>query len=198
MSSTPLLGEWLRWLWIAVYIVIVVVHLSHAIDTDCRQAWHSNHVVMAVGMGYMFLPARLKTVSDEVWQVVFIMVATIIFIWTVRSWATHGVIDLLWMISLFDVLAMIYMFVFPEIAIAPLTYVLVIYFIGEMVVWMGGVFDDNRHRGRPLPLAIHPRLYSRLVFHEPLVGGNSVREHITLSAMAAGMAYMFIVMQSGV
>lgn len=143
MNSTTLLNEWLQWLWIAVYAVIVVVHLSHAIDTDCRQAWHSNHVVMAVGMGYMFFPTRLKTVSDEVWQVVFITITAIILIWVLRLWFTYWVIDLLWMISLFDMLAMIYMFAFPEAAIASLTYVLVIYFIGEMVVWMGGVFDDN-------------------------------------------------------
>ncbi|ADJ17067.1 DUF5134 domain-containing protein [Halalkalicoccus jeotgali] len=197
MSNIGLLSEWLRWPWIVVYAVVTVVHLSHAIDTDCRQVWHSNHVVMAVGMGYMFLPTRLKAVSDEVWQITFIIIAATIVVWVLHLWATQRTIDFLWMISLFDVVAMIYMFAFPEAAIAPLTYLLVIYFILETIVWMGGVFDHTRQWGRLLPVLIHSRLYSRLIFHEPLVGSSSGRERMTLSAMAAGMAYMFIIMQSG-
>jgi hypothetical protein len=43
-----LLPEWLRWSWIAVYAVILIVHARYAVSMGGqRRAWHSGHTVMA-------------------------------------------------------------------------------------------------------------------------------------------------------
>jgi len=43
-----LLPEWLRWGWIAVYAVILIVHARYAVSMGGqRRAWHSGHTVMA-------------------------------------------------------------------------------------------------------------------------------------------------------
>jgi hypothetical protein len=198
-SMTPsLLPEWLRWLWVGVYAVIVVVHLSHAIEVEGRQrTWHFGHVVMAVGMVSMLLPSRLKIVSDVAWEILFAVVAAAILAWLLRAWINRRTVNFLWALSLLDMLAMVYMFAFPGAAIAPVTYVLVIYFVGVMVGWMKGMFDDDGGRDRLLPLVIGPRSCSVSTFAGPLPGASSVSERTTLSAMAAGMAYMFIAMQAG-
>lgn len=195
---SSLLSEGLRWPWVAVYAVIVVVHLSHAMSVEGRQrAWHSGHVMMAVGMAYMFLPPRLKMVSDVAWEAVFAVVAAAILAWLLRAWINCRAVNLLWVVSLLDMLAMVYMFAFPGAAIAPVTYVLVVYFAGVMVGWMNGTFDDDSGRDGLLPFVVGLRSCSASAFAEPLPGASSMSERTTLSAMGAGMAYMFIAMQAG-
>lgn len=196
--TVSLLPEWLRWSWVAMYAVVVVVHLSHSMNVEGRQRmWHSGHVAMSLGMAHMFLPQRLKLVSETTCGALFAVVVVTLAIWLLRSWTYRRAVNLLWMILLLDMLAMVYMFAFSRAAIAPVTTVLVAYFIGAMIGWMNGWFDDDGGRSGLLPLAIDPYPCSAPACVESLPGDSSVGGRVTLSAMAAGMAYMFVAMQTG-
>jgi hypothetical protein len=198
MNGPELLPEWLRWVWVAVYAVIVLVHLRHALsEGGQRRAWHSGHVVMSLGMAYMFLPMRLKVVPDVAWGTVFAVFTVIILAWILRAWTDERAVNLLWTISLVHMLAMVYMFALPEATIVVLTYALVAYFGSETVAWLVGAFDDAAERRGLLPFAIGPRSPKARAAAKPLAGASPVDLRATLCAMAAGMAYMFFAMQVG-
>lgn len=198
MDGPKLLPEWLRWVWVAVYAVIIIVHLRHALsEGGQRRAWHGGHVVMSLGMAYMFLPMHLKMVPDIAWGTAFTVVAAIILAWILWAWADQRAVNLLWAISLIHMLTMVYMFALPGAAIAVLTYALVAYFGSETVAWLVGAFDDDARRRGLLPFAIGPRSPKARASAKPLAHVSSVELRATLCAMAAGMAYMFFAMQVG-
>jgi hypothetical protein len=80
--------------------------------------------MMALGMAYMFLPMRLKVVPDIMWGTAFAVVAALILAWILRSWTDQRAVNLLWALSLFHMLAMVYMFALPGAAILVLIYAL--------------------------------------------------------------------------
>jgi hypothetical protein len=197
MDGPELLPEWLRWVWVAVYMGVIIVHLRHALtEGGQRRVWHGGHVVMALGMVYMFLPMHLKVVSDIVWGAAFTVVAAIILAWILWEWTDQRAVNLLWAISLVHMLAMVYMFALPGAAIAVLTYALVAYFGSETVAWLVGAFDDAGRR-RLLPFAIGPHSPKAHASVKPLACASPVELRATLCAMAAGMAHMFFAMQVG-
>jgi hypothetical protein len=52
-----LLPEWARWVWFGAFSVIVVVHATHPFRTHgVPRVWHWGHLLMAIGMAWMFLP----------------------------------------------------------------------------------------------------------------------------------------------
>lgn len=196
MEGSALLQEWLRWAWVMAYSVIVVVHLRHALSKGGqRRAWHGVHIVMGLGMFYMFLSRPLKTVPGFVWEIGFAVVAAVILGWILRVWAEKRAVNFLWTISVFHMLAMVYMFALPEVSVAALTYVLAAYFVFESFAWLVGAFDDVGEKRRLLPFAIGPRSPESRASTQPLVGASPFRLRATLSPMAAGMAYMFFAMQ---
>lgn len=193
-----LLSEWLRWPWVAIYAAAIMIHLSHAISVEGRQrAWHTGHIVMSVGMTHMFLPQHLKAVSQTTCRILFAVVVILLAIWLLRAWISRRAVNLLWVILLLDMLAMVYMFAFSNVAITLVTVVLVVYFFGATIGWVIGWFDDDGGRSGLLPFAIDPYPCSAPTCAEPLPGDSSIAGRISLSAMAAGMAYMFVAMQTG-
>lgn len=80
MAGGHVLPDWLRIVWVAIYALILVlhlvVHLRHLIGLGGQErAWHSSHVLMALGMVYMFLPAGIVTLPSMVGIVVFALAA---------------------------------------------------------------------------------------------------------------------------
>jgi hypothetical protein len=47
MAAGHLLPDWLRMVWIVIYIAILVLHLRHAVSMRGQQRiWHSGHSLM--------------------------------------------------------------------------------------------------------------------------------------------------------
>ena len=143
----------------------------------------------------MFMPSHLKVISDSIWGAAFATAAVVIFGWLLRAWTSRRAVNFLWVFSLLDMVAMVYMFRLPRTAIAPLTAVLVIYFAGTMIVWLSGKFNDDYRQNGLIPLALNPRPSSTAV--TTLASETSAKSRTSLAIMSAGMAYMFVAMQTG-
>ena len=193
-----LLPEWLRLVWVAIYAVIVIVHLRHAVVMGGQlRAWHTGHILMALGMSWMFLPGGIITLPTTVGEVVFALSALAISCWVIGTTASRRRLDFLWLILLLDMLGMVYMFAFPQVAFAPLTYLCTIYFATEMGSWLVRIFDRLDRQQWVLPSFAGVATRVLKTDARPLVEANSIEMCITLGLMAAGMAYMFLAMQAG-
>jgi hypothetical protein len=59
-AGANILPSWLAVIWTVVFIAIFVIHARHALDSDGqRRLWHSGHVLMALGMVFMFAAMQL-------------------------------------------------------------------------------------------------------------------------------------------
>jgi hypothetical protein len=70
-GATNILPNWLAVVWTLAFIAIVVIHVRHLRDTRGQQRlWHSTHVLMAVGMVFMYAPASIDhyNVPNGFWQ----------------------------------------------------------------------------------------------------------------------------------
>ena len=139
MGGLNLLPDWVRALWITAYVVILIIHLYHAATMKGEhRAWHSIHILMALGMIWMFLPTPPAFIPALAWQIAFALAALLIVVWFIWSFSHRRAVNFLWVTSLIAVLAMIYMFAFPGAAIRILTYILVVYFVAGshcLVYW---------------------------------------------------------------
>lgn len=188
----------ITWLWIAVYSVITVIHASHILNvTRLGGLWHIGHVIMCSGMVAMFLPAGLRPVPVSVWVAIFSTFAALMSTIITREFVRGQPIDSLWFLSLIDQVAMIYMFIAAGSVSSILTNGLAIYFTVEMFGWLTGAFDDDGNRGRFIPAKVGTRrsITQESSNHLAEVSSNNVR--VTSGLMAAGMAYMFIMMNYG-
>ena len=197
MGGPNLLPDWVRALWITAYVVILIIHLYHAATMGGEhRAWHSVHILMALGMIWMFLPTPPAIIPALAWQLAFALAALLIVVWFIWSFSRRRAVNFVWVTSLIAVLAMIYMFALPGAAIPLLTYVLVAYFVAEAIAWFIGAFDEvETGRRRLLPYAVGPRSDYASKFAHPLTEAGSLNVRVTLGIMALGMAYMFLAMQ---
>jgi len=194
-GATNILPSWLSVIWTLVFLVILVVHLRHLIDTrDGRRIWHSGHVLMATGMLFMFAPASLDhfNISASFWQIVFANACGAVVIWMLAQLLSGRSVNLLWGIIAIDFAAMVYMWT-PSGFVAPITWIVVAYFGAGALLWA-----TNRMRGldeRPLfggfTLGAGGTLAATRA--EPLICEKDLRWSMGL--MALGMAYMFAAMQ---
>lgn len=194
-GATNILPNWLAVIWTLIFLVIVVVHVRHVLETHGeRRFWHSGHVLMALGMMFMFAPGSLDhfNIPSSFWQIAFANAAGAIVIWMLAQALSGHALNMLWVVIAIDLASMVYMWT-PGGFVAPITWLLVAYFGTQALLWV-----TNRYR----------RLDER-----PLLAGISVAGSGTLSASAAtplicerdlrwsmslmtlGMAYMFAAMQ---
>jgi hypothetical protein len=83
-GTTNILPNWLAVLWTLVFIAVLVVHARHLVETTGeRRGWHSGHVVMALGMIFMFAPASLDhfSIPAGFWQLLFANAAGLTLAW---------------------------------------------------------------------------------------------------------------------
>ncbi len=136
-NSTNILPNWLAILWMLVFFVIIAIHGRHVLESHGqRRAWHSGHVFMALGMAVMYAPGSVNhfNIPTGFWSLAFANGALAILLWMlVQAFEGRGT-NLLWLVMAFDLGAMAYMWS-PTGYQAPITWLLVAYFLAQTVLW---------------------------------------------------------------
>jgi hypothetical protein len=194
-GATNILPNWLAVIWTLIFLVIVVVHVRHVLETHGeRRFWHSGHVLMALGMLFMFAPGSLDhfNIPSSFWQIAFANAAGAIVIWMLAQALSGHTLNTLWVVVAIDLASMVYMWT-PSGLVAPITWLLVAYFGAQALLWV-----TNRYRRldeRPLLAGISLAGGGTLTASAatPLICERDLRW--SMSLMTLGMAYMFAAMQ---
>jgi hypothetical protein len=200
-GATNILPTWLALIWSAVFAVIFVIHLRHVLDTHAqRRLWHSSHVLMAVGMFFMFAPSSIDhfNIPATFWQLAFANAAGAALAWVIVQVLSGRAVNILWLVIATDLAAMVYMWA-PNGFVAPITWLLVAYFALQAGLWATNAFRslDREHQIPGI---------SRIAINADgsvAIAGGAVAERLvcerdlrpTMALMALGMAYMFAAMQ---
>lgn len=142
-GATNILPDWLAVLWTLAFLVILAVHARHVIETHGeRRFWHSGHVLMALGMVFMFAPGSLDhlDIPQGFWPLLFANAAGAVVAWGLARTLAGQAVNGLWAVLAFDLAAMAYMWS-PSGYVAPITWLLVAYFVLQAT------------RGRPIATA---------------------------------------------
>jgi Domain of unknown function (DUF5134) len=195
-GTTNILPEWLAVIWMLAFIAIIVVHTLHLRDTHGqRRMWHSGHVLMAFGMAFMFAPASIDhfNVPSGFWQLAFANGAIAVLAWILAQALNGRAINVLWLIMATDLGAMAYMWS-PSGFQAPITWILVAYFVAQSTLWASNRMRDVDHKALlGGNFSVTPGGAVAMSAAEPLVCFRDLR--VSMSAMTLGMAYMFVAMQ---
>jgi hypothetical protein len=193
---TNILPEWLAVIWTLVFIAIVVIHTRHVLDSDGqRRVWHSGHVLMALGMAFMFAPASIDhfNIPSGFWQLAFANGAIAILAWMLAQALNGRAINVLWPVMAIDLGAMAYMWS-PSGFQAPLTWLLVAWFTGQSLLWVTNRMREVDHKALlGGGISVTPDGAVAMAAAEPLVCFRDLR--VSMFAMTLGMAYMFAAMQ---
>jgi hypothetical protein len=194
--ATNILPSWLAVIWMLVFLVIVAVHARHVLESaGQRRYWHAGHVLMAIGMAFMFAPASVDyfDVPTGFWSLAFANGALAVLLWMlVQMFAGRGT-NMLWLLIAFDFAAMAYMWS-PSGFQAPITWLLVAYFVAQAVLWGTDRMRDLDERtifGGAVSVTPDGALAASVA--EPLICFKDLRA--SMAAMTLGMAYMFAAMQ---
>ncbi len=194
-GATNILPTWLAVIWSLVFLAIAVVHARHVWETRGeRRLWHSGHVLMAVGMLFMFAPPSLDHfgVPSEFWQLLFANAAGAIVIWILIALTNGVAVNRLWLVLAFDLAAMTYMW--SSNGFVPVvTWILVGYFAIQALLWATNRYRelDGQEVGGRVFLGGDGALTASAV--TSLVCERDLR--VSMGLMALGMAYMFAAMQ---
>lgn len=193
---TNILPNWLAVLWTLAFLVILVIHGRHILESQGqRRIWHSGHVFMALGMAFMYAPASIDhfNIPTGFWSLAFANGAIAIVLWTmVQAFAGRGT-NLLWLLLALDLGAMAYMWS-PSGFQAPVTWLLVAYFAGQAVLWGTDrmrSLDERTILGGAVSVTPEGALVASVA--EPLICYKDLRA--SMAVMTIGMAYMFAAMQ---
>jgi multidrug transporter EmrE-like cation transporter len=183
-----------------------VVHSLHLRDSHGqRRLWHSGHVLMALGMAFMFAPPSLDQfeIPAAVWQLLFANAALAIVVWLLVQGLEGRAVNVLWLAIAVDLGAMAYMFS-PSGFVAPLTWVLVAYFVLQALLWASdrmrevdhlALFGGRLSLGSATPAVVLSPGSAPVALSaaEPLVCFRDLR--LSMATMTLGMAYMLAAMQ---
>jgi len=205
MHTLNLLPSWIGIAWTVVFLAIAASHLRHmAQTTGQRRAWHSCHVLMAVGMAFMYAPTQIDplTVPSAFWRLIFAAAGIIAAVWAING--VGRVSTLIWLLTSIDMAAMLYMWSGSQHAdTAPLTWLLTSYLITEAAMW---TLDLYRRLDGATPVVSWRLLASESGTAVPVTSAGtgpaasgSLLGELNIStsmvAMALGMAYMLVAMQ---
>lgn len=193
-GATNILPDWLAVILTLVFLAIFVVHSRHVWETRGeRRLWHSGHVLMAIGMAFMFAPASLDHfgISPEFWRLLFANAAGAVVIWVLVLLSTGTPVNRLWLVLAFDLAAMVYMWS-PNGFVPVVTWILVAYFTVQAVLWATDRYRKLERTPLTSPVVVGDgTLAARAV--SPLVCEHDLR--LSLGVMVLGMAYMLAAMQ---
>ena len=194
-GGLDILPEWLAIVWTVFFVGILVIHARHVLDSQGqRRGWHSGHVVMALGMIFMFAPASIDhfQIPGGFWALVFANATGLALAWILAQALSRQVVNLLWLVIASDLAAMVYMWS-PNGFVAPVTWLLVAYFVAQTILWATNLMrrTDDLAVGRRVTVDAGGALAASAV--EPLVCDRDLR--ISVGGMTLGMAYMFAAMQ---
>jgi hypothetical protein len=199
-----LLPVWMGVAWTAVFLMIAASHLRHMTQTAGQQrSWHACHVLMAVGMAFMFAPAQIDplAVPSAFWKLVFAAAGIIAAVWAIGG--VGRISTLIWLLSSIDLCAMLYMWSGPRgTGTAPLTWLLTAYLLAAAVMW---ALDLYRRLDGMTPIVSWRLLATESGATLPAASigteaaSGSLLGELDISAsmiaMALGMAYMLAAMQ---
>ncbi len=195
-GTTNILPEWLAVIWTLAFIAIIIIHARHLRDTHGQQrVWHSGHVLMAIGMAFQFAPASIDhfNIPSGFWQLAFANAALAALAWILAQAVNGRAVNVLWLVMTIDLGAMAYMWS-PSGFQAPITWLLVAYFVGQSLLWVSDRMREVDHRTLLKgSFAVSPGGEVAMSAAEPLVCFRDLR--VSMFAMTLGMAYMFAAMQ---
>jgi hypothetical protein len=193
-GGTQILPSWLAVAWMLTFCAILLVHLRHAAEEEGeRRLWHSGHVLMALGMLFMYAPSSIDRldISTGFWRFAFGCAALAITALTLGRILARRAISPLWPLMAIDMAAMVYMWSSSDFS-APLTWVLVAYFLGQSLVWGRGWIRRLDEQASPMTIWSLAGGVAVAVA-APLICRRDVR--ISMCAMLLGMGYMLVAMQ---
>jgi Domain of unknown function (DUF5134) len=195
-GATNILPDWLAVVWTLAFVAIVVIHVRHLRDTHRQQRlWHSGHVLMALGMVFMYAPASIDhfDIPSGFWQLLFANGALAILAWMLTQALDGRAINVLWLVMAVDLGAMAYMWS-PSGFEAPITWILVAYFALQSLLWVSNRMREVDHRTLHIgSVSLTAGGAIAITTAEPLVCFRDLRA--SMFAMTLGMAYMFAAMQ---
>lgn len=194
----PLVPEWLGVASAAVFVVVAVSHLRHlAMAVGQRRPWHACHVLIAVGMAFMYAPAAIDPlgIPARFWQIVFAVACVLAAVWSMSG--AQRTPTLMWLLTAVDLGAMVVMWM-TNVS-ASLCWALVVYLGVQALLWAvdgyrrvdGGVpvIDFAALSAAPGGVSL-PLVAARA---EPLLGDLDIS--VSMVVMSIGMAWMFAAMQ---
>jgi hypothetical protein len=190
-----ILPTWLAVIWTLVFIAIAVVHLRHLRESrGQRRLWHSSHVLMALGMGFMYAPSSIVRldIPRSFWQLTFAGGALVIVAWMLTEAAERRAINALWVVMATDLAAMVYMWSSSGYRPA-VTWLLVAYFAAQWLLWVSDRMRTIDHHTLRGGLSVSADGAVGAAAAQPLICFRDIRA--SMSAMTLGMAYMFAAMQ---
>ncbi len=199
-----LLPEWVALAWSALFLLVAASHLRHmAHSRGQRRPWHSCHVLMALGMAFMYLPAQLDPVAAPAgfWRIVFACAGVLTASWSIAGVGRNA--TLIWLLTSIDLGAMLYMWAGPSRAsAAAVGWLVVSYLLAEAAVWG---LDLYRRLDGSSPLVswrLLPGPEGATVIRAVSGGGGGgatllgeLDISISMVTMTVGMAYMVAAMQ---
>lgn len=194
-GATNILPDWLAVIWTLVFLVVLVVHARDLRHTRGeRRFWHSGHVLMAVGMVFMYAPASLDhfNIPGGFWPLLFANGCGAVIAWILARALNGQGVNGLWLVLAFDLAAMAYMWS-PSGFVAPITWLLVACYAVGAVLWATDSFRRLDDRVIVGGASVNPDGTMSISAVGPLVCERNLRP--SMFVMTLGMAYMFAAMQ---
>ena len=198
-SGVPVLvPEWLGIVGAMVFVVIAISHLRHlATAVGQRRPWHACHVLIAVGMAFMYAPTAIDPlgVPNRFWQIVFALACVLAALWAMSG--TQQGPTVMWLLTAVDLGAMVCMWT-PNVS-PSLRWALVVYLGVQALLW---ALDAYRRVDGAAPvinfsvLSAAPAGVSlplTATRAESLLGDLDIS--VSMILMSVGMAWMFAAMQ---
>jgi Domain of unknown function (DUF5134) len=182
MSSGPdLLSLKASVIWLAVLFAVLVFHCSHLIFMRGQHRWHhASHIVMLVGMLYMYASVAFgwDWFPEPVWLFVYVATSVAIIGWMMMRLEQRRSLSYLWVLALAQQGAMIYMWMPMQDWMPWLSYALAGYFALETLAWLTRAWNKEAYSS-----AAAGGAGSMIMTLEP----RSTVGHICMSMMAASM-----------
>ena len=190
MPLPDLLPAWLVAIWIAALLVVVIFHCGHLAHKGGQNRWyHCAHIVMLLGMIYMFASMAVgrAPIPAALWTTAYVGISLALMIWMVDRFLRREPFSYLWVLTLIQQVAMIYMFLPAERWHISITVVWILYFAVEAVAWLIGWCGERPRREGIAIGAGDPRLVTS-------IGHTTLTGSIAMAIMPASMSYMFLAM----
>jgi hypothetical protein len=199
-GGLQLLPSWLAIVWLLVFIGVAVAHFRYLLAGEGqRRAWHAAHVLMAVGMAFMYAQSASGelTTPSGLWRAVFVCAAGATGAWVLVQLLYRRAVNVLWPLIALDLAAMVYMWS-PSGLSAVITWPAVCYFVAQAGLWAASTYRryDGRWQlggGSQFSVSGTGTLSVSISRSQPLICRLPLRP--SMVAMTVGMAYMLTAMQ---
>jgi hypothetical protein len=198
-SGTPaLVPEWLGIVGAAIFVVIAVSHLRHLVRAvGQRRPWHACHVLIAVGMVFMYAPSAIDPIGvpARFWQIVFAVACVLAALWAMSG--AQRTPTVMWLLTAVDLGAMVCMW---TTNLSPsLRWTLFVYLSGQASLW---AVDAYRRVDGAAPVINFSALSAAPAGSSISLAGARVESllgdldiSVSMVLMSVGMAWMFAAMQ---